>query len=143
PSLQHQWPPVTPAAAAKSRHLCIAAFNPGSLRGSFPARDGIRLVSMRGPFGVGSGKSGTPLSRMHWANLRRAVLCWGVTLAPVNPGGSRFLHAPMACLNAPLFGSSDEPFTTPSMVNEPDASGSGNALTPLARMHSANFTAFS
>jgi hypothetical protein len=27
------------------------------------------------------------------------------------------------------------------MVNAPDASGSGNALTPLARMHSENFTA--
>ena len=29
------------------------------------------------------------------------------------------------------------------MVNAPDASGSGNPLTPLARMPSANFTAFS
>jgi len=49
----------------------------------------------------------------------------------------------MACLNAALLGSTDEPFAIPSMVNSPDASGSGNALTPLARMHSANFIAFS
>ena len=28
------------------------------------------------------------------------------------------------------------------MVSAPDASGSGNPLTPLARMHAANFTAF-
>src|SRR5579859_1995052 len=28
------------------------------------------------------------------------------------------------------------------MVKTPDALGSGNALTPWARMHSANFTAF-
>src|SRR5947209_7028499 len=47
----------------------------------------------------------------------------------------------MACLNGGVFGSSDEPFTTPSMVNLPDAPGSGNALTPLLRMHVANFTA--
>ena len=62
---------------------------------------------------------------------------------PVNPGGSRSLHALMARLNAAQLVSTDEPFATPSMVNSPDASGSGNALTPLARMHSANFTAFS
>jgi hypothetical protein len=49
----------------------------------------------------------------------------------------------MACLNAALLGSTDEPFAISSMVNSPDASGSGNALTPLFRMHSANFTAFS
>jgi hypothetical protein len=79
---------------------------------------------------------------MHWANFMRAVLCWGVTLPPVNPGGSRSLHAPMAVFHAAVLGSSDEPFSTPSMVISPDASGSGNALTPLARMHSANFTAF-
>ena len=48
----------------------------------------------------------------------------------------------MACLNAGVFGSSDEPFTTPSIVSLPDALGSGNSLTPLLRMHSANFTAF-
>ena len=39
--------------------------------------------------------------------------------------------------------STDEPFATASRVSSPDASGSGNALTPLSRMHSANFTAFS
>jgi len=46
-------------------------------------------------------------------------------------------------LNAELFVSSDEPFATASIVNSPDAFGSGKALTPLARMHSANLTAFS
>src|SRR5919198_3167972 len=105
--------------------------------------DGIRFVSTRGPFGVGSGKSGTPLSRMHWANSRRGFLCSAVTLPPVNRGGSRCLHALMACLNAALLVSTDEPFATASIVNSPDESGSGNLLTPLARMHSANFTAFS
>src|SRR5207302_7215126 len=47
-----------------------------------------------------------------------------------------------ACSNAAELVSSDEPFATASIVNAPDASGSGNAPTPLARMHSANFTAF-
>jgi hypothetical protein len=61
----------------------------------------------------------------------------------MNPAGSRSLHALTACVNVALFGSSDEPFTTPSIVNSPDAGGSGNALTPLLRMHSTNFTAFS
>ena len=92
---------------------------------------------------MGSGKSGTPLSRMHWAKSRRAVLCWGVTLVPVNPGGSRSLHALRACSNAAELVSTDEPFAIPSMVNSPDAAGSGNALTPLPRMHSANATALS
>jgi hypothetical protein len=58
------------------------------------------------------------------------------------PAGSRFLHVLRACLNVAEFVSSEEPFATASMVNAPEASGSGNALTPLARMHSANFTAF-
>jgi hypothetical protein len=49
----------------------------------------------------------------------------------------------MACLNAALLVSSDEPFATASIVSPPDAFGSGNALTPLARMHSANFNALS
>src|SRR5487761_962520 len=103
--------------------------------------DGIRVVSIRGPFAVGSGKSGTPLSRMHWANLRAASCCWALLVLPMNPGGSRSLHALMACWNVAEFGSSDEPFITPSMVSAPDASGSGKLLTPLARMHWANFTA--
>src|SRR5579863_6895410 len=78
---------------------------------------------------------------MHWANLRAASCCWALLVGPMNPGGSRFLHALMACWNDTEFGSSDEPFTTPSMVSWPDASGSGNWLTPLARMHWENFTA--
>jgi hypothetical protein len=49
----------------------------------------------------------------------------------------------MACSNAAVLVSSDEPFATASIVNSPDAFGSGNALTPLARMHSANLTALS
>src|SRR4029450_4698267 len=111
------------------------------LSAPLPAADGIRLVSMRGPSAGGSGKSLMPLSRMHWANLRATFCCSGLRLWPVNPGGSRSLHALLACLNAALLGSTDDPFATPSMVNAPDASGSGNARTPLARMHSANFTA--
>ena len=49
----------------------------------------------------------------------------------------------MAFLNAAVFVSSDEPLATASMVNSPDASGSGNARTPLSRMHSENFIPFS
>ena len=105
--------------------------------------DGIRFVSTSGPFGLGSGKSGTPFLRMHWANSRRAVVCWGVALVPVNPGGSRFLQALRACANTGELVSTDEPFAIPSIVIRPDAPGSGKVLTPLARMHSANFTAFS
>ncbi len=60
---------------------------------------------------------------------------------PVNPAGSRSLHALSARLNAAELVFRDELFATASMVNAPDASGSGNVLTPLARMHSANFTA--
>ena len=60
----------------------------------------------------------------------------------MNPAGSRSLHALMACVNAGVLVSSDEPFAISSMVNLPDAPGSGKSLTPLLRMHSANFTAF-
>src|SRR5262249_23909292 len=38
--------------------------------------------------------------------------------------------------------STDESFATASIVKAPGASGSGNAATPLRRMHSPNFTAF-
>src|SRR5665213_1143273 len=141
PRLPHHRPPVAPAAAPKLPHLCIAAFK--ALIPADVAADGIRFVSTNGPFGVGSGKSGPPFSRMHFANSSRAVLCEGVTLPPVNPGGSRSLHVVSARAKAAEFVSTDEPFATASIVNWPDASGSGNALTPLLRMHSANFTAFS
>ena len=47
----------------------------------------------------------------------------------------------MARVNAALFVSIELPFAIVSIVNVPDASGSGKALTPLCRMHSANFTA--
>ena len=63
-------------------------------------------------------------------------------MRPVNPGGCRSLHAPMAFSNDALFVSSDEPFAIASMVRPPDASGSGNALTPLSRMHCANLSPF-
>jgi hypothetical protein len=39
--------------------------------------------------------------------------------------------------------STDEPFAIVSIVNAPDAFGSGNSLTPFSRMHSENLTAFS
>ena len=80
---------------------------------------------------------------MHWANLRAASCCWAVLWVPMNPGGSRSLHALRACWNAGVFVFSDEPFATPSMVSWPDALGSGNLLTPLSRMHWENFTACS
>ena len=66
---------------------------------------------MRGESGVGSGKSLTPLSRMHWANLRAPSCSWAFLLWPVNPGGSRSLHASIAFFHAALFESSDEPFS--------------------------------
>ena len=81
--------------------------------------DSIRVDE--GPVLVGSGKSFTPLSRMHWANLRAA--CCSALLLPGDPGlqvlqrrwtprGCRSLHAwrwpasrtPRCCV------SSDEPF---------------------------------
>src|SRR5262245_56817638 len=61
----------------------------------------------------------------------------------MNPDGCRSLHALMAFLNAALSVSRDEPFATPSIVNSPDAFGSGNCATPLSRMHAANLIAFS
>src|SRR4029453_2300366 len=96
-------------------HFCIAALR--MLRPPFVAEDGIRFVSTRGSPLTGSGKSFTPFSRMHWANLRAADCCSGLLLPPVNPGGSRSLHAPRACFHAGLLVSSDEPFAIASMVS--------------------------
>ena len=67
----------------------------------------------------------------------------GATLVAHEPRWLQVLARADGLLNAGVLGSSDEPFAIPSMVNWPDASGSGNSLTPLLRMHSANFTAFS
>ena len=96
-----------------------------------PGEDGMRLVSTRGSPLMGSGKSFTPCSRMHWANSRACSCFSALLLPPMNPGGCRSLHALMAFLNVAVLVSSDEPFAIASMVSSPDASGSGNAATPL------------
>ena len=49
---------------------------------------GFQFVSTRGSPWTGSGKSGTPLSRMHWASLRAADCCSG---APLCAQGARWL----------------------------------------------------
>ena len=131
------------ALARKSPHFSCAALNPGMSSAPRPFAEGIFVVSISGPSLAGSGKSLMPLSRMHWANLRAGSCSLALRLRPMNPGGCRSLHAAMAASNAGLFASSDEPFTTPSIVISPDASGSGNSLTPLSRMHAANFIALS
>ena len=74
---------------------------------------------------------------MHWANSRAADSCAGVSLALNVPGGCRALHAATAFLHTAGL------TLTPYDGNSPDAFGSGKSLTPLARMHSENFTAFS
>ena len=67
---------ITPADLANSAHLDIEACRALIPAGVFA--DGILLVSMRGPFGVGSGKSGTPCARMHaeyFSSLLTRVSC--------------------------------------------------------------------
>jgi hypothetical protein len=61
----------------------------------------------------------------------------------MNPDGSRLLQALSACWNADVFVLIPELFAIPSMVNWPDALGSGKLLTPLLRMHCENVTACS
>ena len=126
---------------ATSRHFCIAALS--MVIPPFVAADGIRFVSTRGP-SVGGVREVLHAVVAHaLGELEARLLLLGAPLPPMNPGGSRSLHAPMAFFHAAVLGSSDEPFAIPSMVSAPDASGSGNSLTPLSRMHSANFTACS
>ena len=55
--------------------------------------DGILVVSIRGSPFTGSGKSFTPFSRTHSANLRAADCCLGLRLPLNAPGGSSALHA--------------------------------------------------
>src|SRR5258708_31109410 len=98
--------------------------------------DGIRVVSMRGWPLTGSGKSGTPCSRMHRANLTAADSCAEFSFALKVPGGCRVLHAATAFIHTALL------TLIPYDGNAPDAFGSGKSLTPLTRMHSENFTAF-
>jgi hypothetical protein len=49
----------------------------------------------------------------------------------------------MACWNVALLVSTPEPFAIASIVNWPEAFGSGKLLTPFERMHWANCTASS
>src|SRR5919199_2643166 len=98
--------------------------------------DGILYVLTRGSPLTGSGKSFTPLSRTHLANLRLADCCSGVRFADNVPGGCRSLQAVVAR------------FHTAGVTLTPYSNwffsfGSGKSLTPCARMHSANFTALS
>ena len=86
---------------------------------------------------TGSGKSGTPCVRTHCANLSAADSCAGVSFALKVPGGCRDLHAATAFVHTAGV------TLTPYDGNSPDAFGSGKSLTPLARRHSENFTAFS
>jgi len=84
----------TPALPARSPHLFIAA-----CRMLIPLGvpvEGMRVVSMSGESGLGSGKFLTPWSRMHCAKPRAACCCSGVRCCPVKPAGSRFLHASSA-----------------------------------------------
>src|SRR3954465_8317774 len=85
---------------------------------------------------TGSGKSFTPWSRTHWANLRLADCCLGDRFELNAPGGLSALQASTA------FSHTSRVTSTPKLTS-PFASGSGKWGTPLARMHSANFTAFS
>src|SRR5438105_1148941 len=133
PSLPcHWWLPT--CSAMKWPHVCVAALRmvmpPGLLA------DGILVVSMSGCPLTGSGKSGTPFARTHWANLRAADSCAGVSFALKVPGGCKDLHA------ATAFVQTAGVTLTPYDGNWPDASGSGKSPTPLVRMHSVNFTAF-
>src|SRR3954468_258369 len=98
--------------------------------------DGILVVSMRGSPLTGSGKSLTSWSRTHWANLRLADCCLAVRFELNAPGGFRALHASTAFVNT-------SGVTSTPKLESPFGSGSGKWGTPLARMHSANFTAFS
>ena len=98
--------------------------------------DGILYVSIRGSPLTGSGKSLTPWSRTHWANLRLADCSLGVRFELSVPGGLRALQASTACSH------------TARVTSTPNwkwllGFGSGKSGTPCARMHSANFTAFS
>ena len=72
---------------------------------------------------------------------RRQLL--GSALVGMNPAGSRALHAPIACCHAALLGFSGELYSGSRRRTCPTRSGPGTSLTPLLRMHSANFTAFS
>ena len=83
---------------------------------------------------TGSGKSFTPFSRMHSANLRLAVCCLGLRFELREPGGCRALHALTAFVHTVTV-------TLTPYSKSPFAFGSGKSRTPCARMHSANFTA--
>ena len=74
---------VTPAAAPRPRHFCIAAWRMLSPPGALA--DGIRFVSTRGWPLTGSGKSFTPFSRMHCGELEGPRLLRGAPLAAREP----------------------------------------------------------
>src|ERR1700733_15297967 len=83
----------------------------------------------------GSGKPGTPLRRMHCANLS-AARCWLAVMWSGAPClGPYLAHAFWADWNA---GDCAEPI---GMLTMPRCPGSGKVGTPWERMHWANFSA--
>ena len=69
---------------------------------------------------TGSGKSLTPFSRMHCANLSAVDCCLGLRWPLKLPGGCRLLHAARAF-------SQTAALTLIPKLKSPDALGSGNA----------------
>jgi len=91
---------------------------------------------------VGSGKSLTPLSRMHWANLRAACCLLGTPLASREPRWLQVLTRADACLKRRAVRVHRRavryPIDGEIARTRP---GPGTPWTPFFRMHSANFTA--
>jgi hypothetical protein len=88
------------------------------------------------PLPVGSGKSSTPLARMHLANSSMAALALGSSgPAPVPPALS---SGRQACSAAWTFGSSGRTPSPGSILTRPPWPGLGSGMsTPCWRMHLA------
>jgi hypothetical protein len=103
-----------------------------ALSGSTPPPSFSRFIWMPPLVGSGSGKSGTPFSRMHLAIARILAISSGLGLRGLPPFGRRWRHF---CSAAFLLSSPSLPPVT-LISTRPSSDGSGMS-TPFARMHLA------
>ena len=133
--------PLAPAAAATDRGTSASRRGECSSR-RVAAADGIRFVSTRGLTMDGVRKVRHAVRADALGELEGRRLLLGAPLAAHEPRWLQVLARADGLLPRRGARVQRRAVRDPIEANSPDALGSGNPLTPLLRMHSANFTAF-
>ena len=133
--------PCTPAAEAYWPHFSIAALSMLIPAGRCRGRNSVRVDERPVRDGIGEVRHAVATHAPGELEARRVLL--GCRLGAREPGRLQTLADAEGLRERRAVRVHRRAVRDPSIVNSPDAFGSGNAPTPLARMHSAKFTAFS